>query len=215
MWDYVSTQSCVEPTTEVPTVSCVKDNDCFDGNSCSLDMCQPETGQCINTMLSSCCGNGICEEGESDCRADCGPFTLHATECITCTTPFGIMFDVTAKKDIVIEELAFRHYKGDAAVTIYTTLGTHYDRSEIPEVWTKIANDRYNVIEIGYFKIKVDPVEVKEGEVRAFYIASTERILVGHDSDAARPSDENIIVSSIGRGLVVEQFGYGVSGFNW
>ncbi len=62
--------------------------------------------------------------------------------------------------------------------------------------------------------MKVDPVEVKEGEVRAFYIASTKRILVGHDSDAARPSDKNI-VSSIGRCLVVEQFGYGLSGIKW
>ena len=59
---------------------------CQDGDPCTEDACDPETG-CANPLLVPCCGNGILEQGEScdegpggtqGCSPDCGfqPITL-------------------------------------------------------------------------------------------------------------------------------------------
>ena len=105
MWEFVSTRTCVEPNFEVPTITCAEDSHCFDGNSCTADRCNIETGECANTIMNKCCGNGMCEANESGCNADCGPFSIVTPQCQTCMTPNGIMFDVISKSASAIASL--------------------------------------------------------------------------------------------------------------
>ncbi len=49
--------------------------DCRDNNACTTDTYDRNTGQCTNSPIANCCGNGICEEGER-CSA-----TTHQTTC--------------------------------------------------------------------------------------------------------------------------------------
>lgn len=47
---------------------------CDDGQACTLDVCSEATGhKCANTAIPNCCGNKICETGETYqiCAADC------------------------------------------------------------------------------------------------------------------------------------------------
>ena len=51
---------CADATTTVDGVGC------DDGNECTQDACDPETGECSSSMTSDCCGNGVVE-GAEDC----------------------------------------------------------------------------------------------------------------------------------------------------
>jgi hypothetical protein len=48
---------------------------CSDGNICTEDECDPETGECSNPPKVPCCGNYECETGETTqtCPGDCPP----------------------------------------------------------------------------------------------------------------------------------------------
>ncbi|MCA9370779.1 MAG: hypothetical protein KC680_02355, partial [Candidatus Peregrinibacteria bacterium] len=61
-----------------------KDVECDDGDECTEDACNPDTGECTNTPIDGCgdpeCGNGVVEAGEEcesnvDCKFDqqCNP----------------------------------------------------------------------------------------------------------------------------------------------
>ncbi len=44
--------------------------DCNDNNQCTKDIV--ENGKCVNSPITPCCGNNICEDGEqNNCDADC------------------------------------------------------------------------------------------------------------------------------------------------
>jgi hypothetical protein len=72
----VSSQgSCVAPYLDVPSQFCDAENpveSCDDLDECTTDMCNSDTLLCSNVIVPNCCGNGICEPGESpECTADC------------------------------------------------------------------------------------------------------------------------------------------------
>lgn len=81
-----------------------------DSNPCSVDTCVGRT--CYNTMSNDCCGNHICEAGESNC-SDCGPFPLHSGRCVNgCLAANCFMFDVVATNDVLISALTFSYLNG-------------------------------------------------------------------------------------------------------
>lgn len=142
MWEFVSSRECVEPNFVVPTVTCVQDSDCFDGNSCTTDTCTIETGECSNALVDDCCGNGVCEAKEAECDEDCGPFTLETPLCSSCTLVNGVMFDVTTLSSIVVGGLEFRHSSADVGVydvTVYTAPGSYVDKTSSQEEWSTLA----------------------------------------------------------------------------
>ena len=59
----------IEKVVEKPAIVCPES--CDDYNACTIDSCV--SGVCVNTEVSSCCGNGVCEEGETglNCKSDC------------------------------------------------------------------------------------------------------------------------------------------------
>jgi hypothetical protein len=61
---------CVEPTTS-PTPGDACDISCDDQETCTLDTCKD--GQCGHDQIIPCCGNTICETGETEenCPTDC------------------------------------------------------------------------------------------------------------------------------------------------
>jgi len=61
-----------EVPSEIPGQECP--SSCDDFNECTRDYCGIETSyQCVNEPIIPCCGNMICDSGESnaDCPADC------------------------------------------------------------------------------------------------------------------------------------------------
>lgn len=56
---------------------------CDDFNPCTIDRC--EKGLCIHQPIQPCCGNGICEEGETllNCAEDCAETRQTPQEIIT------------------------------------------------------------------------------------------------------------------------------------
>lgn len=50
---------------------CLNDSECDDGNDCTTDSCV--AGACTYTPIPDCCGDGVCDAGESlgTCFADC------------------------------------------------------------------------------------------------------------------------------------------------
>lgn len=56
LYDYVSSQgTCVDPYLTVDVQTCSQNDDCHDGNSCTVDTCNGE-GECSNQMQGNCCG---------------------------------------------------------------------------------------------------------------------------------------------------------------
>jgi hypothetical protein len=52
---------------------------CDDGNPCTEDLCKG--AECAHTMVTPCCGNGICDAGENEqtCADDCKPIQPEQT----------------------------------------------------------------------------------------------------------------------------------------
>ena len=115
-----------------------------DGNSCTTDVCNA-AGACENSApIQGCCGNGICETGESDsCSSDCGPFTLATSQCIgACFTPNEVKFNVNATNDIMIQNLTITvNPKSTMTVTVYSTTGG-YESAEDGD-WIQVANGTF------------------------------------------------------------------------
>ena len=160
MWDHVSSRgTCTSPNGIVPKVSCSTDSDCFDGISTTIDSCN--ANQCIHTISNNVCGNDVCELGESaeylgevSC-SDCGPFSLK--------TPFspemsirwglhvyGIMFDVEAIGDVVIQGLDFFGTVDEVSFNVYTSPGGYSGKETNSEEWTQVT---YNIesVEEAYY----------------------------------------------------------------
>mmetsp|Transcript_26513 Transcript_26513/g.62884 ORF Transcript_26513/g.62884 Transcript_26513/m.62884 type:complete len:201 (-) Transcript_26513:318-920(-) len=69
IYQSISSKTCLEATW-----SCESDEDCADARSCTIDSCNSLSGRCERQSKENCCGNGVCEAGESfsGCREDCG-----------------------------------------------------------------------------------------------------------------------------------------------
>ncbi len=150
MYEHVtSLGSCTNPYLPVPSQVCTvatAATDCDDKNICTVDTCNGITGICSNEVVSGqCCGNGICEAGESNC-SDCGPFSLQTPDCVdNCFTENGFMFDIQAKHDVIITGLKFKLYYGYDNITVYTASGSYLNKSTQPSSWTEIFYDSYDV----------------------------------------------------------------------
>jgi MYXO-CTERM domain-containing protein len=63
---------------------CNNDSDCFDGNPCTLDVCDPSAHTCSHPKLSNCCNS----------NADCPNISPCST--MSCDVPTHSCFEVTA-----------------------------------------------------------------------------------------------------------------------
>lgn len=93
-------------------------------------------------MQNNCCGNFICEVGESNC-SDCGPFAVKTPSCSTCLIPYGEMFDVEAIKNITLTSIEFMVRSGSNTVTIFTAPGRYSNKQRNSTAWTKIYNGTF------------------------------------------------------------------------
>ena len=141
MWEFVSSQTCTSPNSVVPEVQCTSASDCFDGNSCTVDTCNNNV--CTNTMSNNCCGNLICESNEYASCSDCA-FTL--TAYLGPVVVYGMMFDVEAIGDVVLQSLTFYPWTFDASgivnynATLYTASGGYSGKESTSGSWTKIID---------------------------------------------------------------------------
>ena len=73
----ISGDSCCPPSctyetdADCPRPGCLSDSECDDSVACTTDTCANRT--CAHSGITPCCGNGVCENGESHygCQADC------------------------------------------------------------------------------------------------------------------------------------------------
>lgn len=86
--------------------------------SCTLDVCV--SGSCSNTMQDNCCGNLICEAGESSCSDDCGPFSINSPTSCPCGIAHTYMFSVEAINNVILSSITVTVYAGETDVTLYT-----------------------------------------------------------------------------------------------
>lgn len=111
-------------------------------NSCTIDTCNGN--QCTNTMLDNCCGNFICEAGESEC-SDCGPFRVNTPSCSSCIVPYGEMFDVVAIENITLTSIDFKIRTGTNTVTVYTATDGYSDKARDADQWTQLFSGTFEV----------------------------------------------------------------------
>ena len=107
-------------------------------------------GACNFLPIANCCGNGICESGETfdSCFDDCveGPYEVTADMCQTCYAQDGNMFEVKAKdKALAITTLSTRTYalygaSGTFGVEVWTKPGTMIGFESNQSAWTKVAD---------------------------------------------------------------------------
>jgi len=119
-----------------------------DGNSCTTDTCNLDTNQCINTIDLNCCGNKICETGESGtCNDDCGPFTLTASQCNgLCFVSSIVQFNINAISDVRVNSLSFFIRPVEpvsTTITIETAAGSYQDSNE--DDWIDVGSGEYTI----------------------------------------------------------------------
>ena len=119
-----------------------------DGDSCTTDTCNLDTNQCINTKIANCCGNKMCETGESStCNNDCGPFTLTASVCNgSCFVPRAVQFNINAISDVRVNSLSFYIRAVEpvsTTITIETAAGRYQDSNE--DDWIDVASGEFTI----------------------------------------------------------------------
>ncbi|KAL3790457.1 hypothetical protein ACHAWO_007147 [Cyclotella atomus] len=184
--------------------SCTVDSDCRDGISCTTDICN--SGSCTNTMNNNCCGNFICEAGESSC-SDCGPFKLDSGRCTSgCSIPYTFMIDVQAITDIRISSLTIVLYSGTSNVKVYTATGGYADKYTSSSSWTEIFTSSYSSSDT-WVEIKMDFTEiaVSSGTTQSFYIYATGKIIASPmSSNDPLAIDDNLRILTLAKGGVTE-----------
>eukprot|EP00804_Cyclotella_cryptica_P019111 CCRYP_019454-RA/>CCRYP_019454-RA protein AED:0.10 eAED:0.10 QI:0/0.93/0.88/1/0.87/0.88/17/304/1304 len=210
LYEYVSSRgNCVKPYLPIEPQTCTVDKDCHDGNSCTIDTCSG--GQCSNAMQSMCCGNFICEVGESNC-SDCGPFTVKTPSCSTCVLPYGEMFDVEAINNITLTSIEFKIKSGTNTITIFTATGGYSNKQRNPNAWTQIYTGTFVATTNEIVSVDFDDIKVTAEAIQAFYIASTGQVAaLANNNGSPLASDSNLKLLHPTRGVTATQFGSGYS----
>ncbi|KAL7483162.1 hypothetical protein ACHAW6_008810 [Cyclotella cf. meneghiniana] len=215
MYDHVSTRgSCVKPYLEIPLQSCSQDSHCDDGIACSTDSCNILTGKCSNIIRDNCCGNFVCEAGESaGLCLDCGPFALPTpVACSTCYIPYGLMFDVEAITDITLTSLTFRVHKGSNSFNVYSAPGIYSTIGTNPNSWTKIASNTVNIPDNSFVEVDFIDVLLTAGSKRAFYIATSAQLAAADNNNNPLSSDDHLKILNPAGFLPRTEFEYVGSG---
>ena len=98
------------------------------------------------------------------------------------------MFDIisASSNTVLVNSIDFRHtYTQLSTVTIYTAKndGSYIDKSTLPNEWMiiKTMNVKIGQTKGDYVSVRFDtPVEIAAGTTRAFYIASTGKLISGY-----------------------------------
>ncbi|KAL7506271.1 hypothetical protein ACHAXN_003552 [Cyclotella atomus] len=208
LYDYVSSRgTCVDPYLTADIQTCSQNADCHDGNSCTVDTCNGD--QCSNQMQGNCCGNFICEAGESDC-SDCGPFKLITPSCSTCVTPYGEMFDIQAVSDIILNSIDVKMRAATNTITLFTASGGYSDKARKPELWTQIYSGTFEVSSGTFTTVSInfDDIKLSAESIQAFYVASTAQLAsLENNKDNPLASDDHLRLLNPTRGVTETQFG--------
>lgn len=139
--------------------------DCNDDNSCTVDTCDEGASQCLNTLISNCCGNSICETGERpSCTADCGPFSISTPNpVIQYTGLYATMFDVEAINDIDISSISLNPI-GSGTITVFSAARTYSGIETDSQSWTQIYTGSATS---GLFKAEFSSINILSGSTQA------------------------------------------------
>eukprot|EP00804_Cyclotella_cryptica_P018048 CCRYP_008333-RD/>CCRYP_008333-RD protein AED:0.09 eAED:0.09 QI:172/1/1/1/0.70/0.72/25/1395/1365 len=207
MYKHVSSRgTCVKPYLNIDIQTCSVDADCHDGRSCTRDTCNRDQ-QCSNALFENCCGNLMCEVGESDC-GDCGPFTIATPDCSMCNLPYGIMFDVESRADVTLTSIEFKLYNGTNNVTVYTASGGFSDKQNDAAAWTKIFHGSFETEKWSFVSVDFSDISLSAGSIQAFYISSTNLLAtLANNTSSPLSSDDNVILLDSNRPVASEEFG--------
>jgi hypothetical protein len=129
----------------VPVGGCSQHDDCDLGGSCVSYVCN--AGHCSHYFLQEdCCANFVCDDDEDIATcSDCELSTLSTTACTDCTSPKGVMFDLTSNRDIIINSLTIQLYNGTNNIVVYTGLayGNYSNKATDPNQWTPIYTNTF------------------------------------------------------------------------
>ena len=230
IWQRLSSKGeCVRPPEDpLPSQGCNDDNDCDDGNICTIDVCEESNLCAISETLDYCCGNGICEAGEGQsCSVDCGPFTVKAPSfCENCHALDGFMIDVglsdKAEKRIFINSISLAYLSPEndngATIDVYVaTEGSYIGKEQSVNDWEKVTTvtaPQYNPRRVtGILEIDLHhsiPLDI--GTRRGLYFTASENIIkFGEGPYSIRNEQEVELYSSL---AVSGLFGAGINGFS-
>lgn len=138
------------PQDNIPAEGCSADADCSSSQDCASSVCY--SGRCSTVLSMECCGNYLCEEGEDTLDeetslpvcSDCGLITLDTPTCKNCSTPMGIMFDVTTTQDIIVKNLRVQLSGGKNYLVVYISMyGNYSEIATDPSQWAQVYTDSF------------------------------------------------------------------------
>jgi len=236
IWSKLDSKECTSPPFKpLITQGCNDDADCDDSNACTIEQCDLETNLCTLTKtLALCCGNGVCEKGESQTCSDCGTFEFDGPFCAeNCQSLDGFMIDVgldqKARRKVYINgiKLGYTLPKNTdgATIDVYVTskisyigsaTGSYVGKEQLPDDWERITTvtaPQFNQKrEEGVVEIKLQhsiPLDVDDR--RGFYFVASEDIIKFREGVYSIQNDDGVELHS---SLAVSGlFGVGINGF--
>ena len=240
IWSKLATKECVNgPSQAIASQGCNHDNDCDDGNVCTIDVCDESSLCAITETLDLCCGNKVCEPGEGQSCSDCGPFGIQAPSLCNedCHSLDGFMIDVglsdKAVRRVYVSSINLAYSSPEkstlemgATIDVYVTTKTSYigsvtagsyiGKEQVPDDWERIATvtaAKYNQKkEEGIVEIKLDQsIPLNIGEKRGFYFSASEDIIKFGEGVYSIRNDDGVELHS--SRAVSGLFGDGINGF--
>ncbi|EJK44205.1 hypothetical protein THAOC_37278 [Thalassiosira oceanica] len=149
------------------------------------------------------CGNKVCEmildETPDQCPLDC--IEEHDSVYITGEAnkeALAIMFDVTAKRDVAITSLDVIAKKdGEDEVLVYSKLGSYSGFERDESQWENILTETVTLTadQTNNLSWREQPLKIKAGETRAFYIVTSKRkIMYVQDDEEGRLYAQNNVL---------------------
>ncbi|KAL7537232.1 hypothetical protein ACHAXR_007675 [Thalassiosira sp. AJA248-18] len=229
-WQILASKGeCVKPPSDpLPFQECNDDNDCDDGNMCSIDVCNESNSCAVTEIFDDCCGNGKCEPGEIHCSSDCGPFKIQApNSCYweDCHSLDGFMIDVglndEAERRVFVSSVTLEYSSPEtnagATINVYvTTEGSFLGKEESADNWERIKTvtvARYNA-KRGTRFIEIDllhSIPLGIGGRRGLYFAASEDIIMFGEGLYSIRNDHKVELHS--SRAVSGLFGDGIDGF--